>query len=77
MFPLGSSGGVKVTLTLFTSSGIADTITFLGGSLGSRDTVEMILEKIRDDLVTSTASGGKCQRLAEIYTYPPQAFETQ
>lgn len=76
MFPLGSSGGVKVTLTLFTSSGIADTITFLGGSLGSRDTVEMILEKIIDYLVTSTVQrvGGS---FAEIYTYPPQAFETQ
>lgn len=37
MFPLGSSGAEKVTFTRFTSSGISDNITFLGGSFGSED----------------------------------------
>lgn len=61
MFPLGSSGGVKVTFTRFTSSGITDTITFFGGSLGSGDRVGMIKEKIID-IYLYLQVGLNCQR---------------
>lgn len=77
MFPLGSSGGVKVTLTLFTSSGIDDTITFLGGSLGSGTQEKIILENVNNRYLIASTGWGKCQRSAEVSTYPPQAFEIQ